>query len=213
MSGNWIVPYNKGDTRIVKASTSKASNSTNINYVPTKRGKQKKKAKVDKSFKKAFYKMLPTKEARLNITDLTLQTNGTLAQASVLGVVNDITQGDQLNQRQGASIYIPYVHLRGSLQSNATKTKFFRLMVVRDNNFVAQLFTGTMAGLFKDATWASQAPVYTQQLSRWALNREMVYPYFDKIYKILPEAQNCTIINEKIKIGRTTKYSVVGGAQ
>lgn len=134
-------------------------------------------------------------------------------QTSVLSRTNyvqldSIIQGTQLNQRLQNAIFISYVHIDGSIQSNDTKTKFLRMMVVREINF-GGVNTTTYSDLYKTTGNTVRAPNGTQLDGKWPLNRDLVYPLYDKTFKIKPETEGAVDLKRKIKIFKKVKYPII----
>jgi len=187
-------------------SKSKKSNARSVNLVPSKKKKKGNKLTVAKSYKQAYNYMQPSKEIKKITDDYTLVTNGTMAQGTEHEVLDVIAQGTQLNQRLGASIYLSYLHLDLTLQSNSTtKAKAVRMMVFREINN-GGVDTSTFADLFRGPGTAVYAPNHTQRDLQFPLNKDLVQPIYDKKIVVKPEYEGITVIKRKIKLGKYARY-------
>ncbi len=156
-----------------------ARNSTNVvykrnRYVRRRRGK---KAMPAKSFKIAYNKMLPVKEARFDM-DKAMSTD-TLANRTQSSVISTIGQGSQMNDRLGNSIYISYVFIKGSIGNNSTtKSKFMRIIILHEHN-EGSLSLTTFSDLYLNSGFASLAPSGTAPDGEFPVNREQYRVYYD----------------------------------
>jgi len=182
------------------------STARSVNLVPSKKKKKGNKMTVAKSYRQAYNYLQPSKEIKKIVDDYNLKTNGTVAQGTEHEVLDIIAQGTQLNQRLGASIYLSYLHLDLTLQSNSTvKSKAVRMMVFREINN-GQLNTTTFDGLFRGTGTASYPPNMTQRDLQFPLNRDLVQPIYDKKIVVKPEYEGITVIKRKIKLGKYARY-------
>jgi len=183
------------------------ANSKNITYKKPKSKKNAKKAKVGKSFKLAYYKMLPTKEIRFKHA-LTTSATDTMAARMIATRIDNIVQGTQLDQRIGNKIYYGWLHVRGCIQNNSTtRTKFLRMIVLKERNYGSLNLT-TYADLYdvENGFTTDQAPTGIQTDAAVQINRDKYIPLYDKVIKIKIESEDNVFINRKIRIGKTVTY-------
>lgn len=195
---------------VLGASSSAPSNSANIITTNKRKGVKKNKGyEVSKSFAKAYWKMQPTKFYRDNITDITMDTFTSMATRMQSSQLNDISKGQDVGDRIGSSIYITGVKIKGTIQSNsANKTKFIRIMIVRNNNCNADtLDTTAYHNLYQNESFAEVAPSGVQTDGRLNVNRDVVHCYSSKIFKIKSEAQDAVQFNYWVPIKWTTNYA------
>jgi len=188
------------------------SNSKNI-----VRGNKKKKKKgayqVSKSFKQAFFKMLPTKVKRDNLSDLTMNTATSMASRTQDVQLSDITKNTTeslIYNRTGTEVYIVGVRVNGTIQSNETaKTKFVRIMILRNNNMNADtLNTTDFHNLYLDEDYSESAPNGTQRDGRLHINTDVVKVYSDRTFVIKAENQDAVPFDYWVPIRWTSRYAI-----
>lgn len=189
-----------------KKTFASAYKSANLVSKYVKKKKPNKKNVVAKSFAQAYYKMLPNKEIRFNLEDLAMFTNGTIADRSTYYFLDAIAQGTQNNQRQQSAVHMSYIHIRGTLQNNSNvKTKFVRMMIVRERNN-GDFVSATMANLLRGTGTAILAPTGVQTDGKVTINRDSYIPIYDKIYKVPIESEGAVVVKENIRINKRILY-------
>lgn len=199
----------KGLVKFVSAAPppAPAVSSANVVYKRRRPRKYRPKAQVAKSYRLAFHKMAPSKEIRKDLDDYSMNTSTSVATRTEYELLDNIAQGSQLNQRLGANVHISWLHLKGTLQSNSSvKSKALRVMVFREVNLNGVDIT-TFAGLWKGVGTTTYAPTGTQTDIQHQLNRDLVYPIYDKTHVLKPEYEGIFTFNKKIRINKVTKYS------
>lgn len=203
--------HRMGKVNFVSSSKpAKASTSVNVVYRKPKPKKgYRKKAQVGKSFRIAYNKMQPSKEIRFEVSDGGMNTSTSVASRTQAVLLDNITQGTQLNHRLQSNIHISYVQLRGTIQSNSTaKAKAMRVMIFREINN-GGVNTSTYADLWKGpGSGTTYAPTGTASDIAWPLNRELVQPLYDKTYVIKPEYEGLTYFRKSVRVNKLVKYPV-----
>lgn len=200
-----------GAGKLVRVTTSRRGdgqgNSRNTVTVPTRRKARKTKKIPAKSFKQAYNAMLPSKFIKFDLTDISMSSD-TVVNAMQYVQLDNIGQGSQLNQRLQNAVYMSYLHIRGSIQSNsATKTKQIRVMVVQEVN-QGDLNTTTFANLYINNGATAVAPNGTQRDGSLNINRDFYHVIYDKRIKVQPEVYGSVILNHNIRIGRRIFYPI-----
>lgn len=187
-------------------------NSTNITYKKQPNRKNKKKAVVSKSYKQAYYKMLPSKENRENATQLGMTTTG-IANFMKLKELSNIAQGTQNNQRMRNQIHISYLQLRGTISTDSNEAKFLRVMIVRPKAVspnVADL--ATFNNFYLNASYAGSAPTGLQVDGRHRINTELYEVYYDHKYNIPPTTQGALNVSKNVRINQIFDYGYANAA-
>lgn len=184
--------------------------SANLVSVPTRRAKRKKATKdvVARNFKIAYNKMIPSKQIQFNVTDVAMATD-TLANRTNLVDLTSIAQGTQLNQRMRNKIHLSYVHIRGTIQSNASKAKFLRIVVFSERNN-GTLNGTTFANLLHDYAYDDQAPAGIQTDGRYKINPEQYRVHFDKVITLPTEVESAKHYFYKVRVNRRIYYPLAG---
>lgn len=180
----------------------------------TKRKFKKKNVKtvVAPSFRQAYKLMQPPKEIRYDYYDLNMDSATSMATRSQVLAIDNIAQGTQVNQRLGSSVRTSWLHIKMSMANNSTvKSKALRVMVVREVNN-GGLNTGTLANLFKSVGTATHTPNGSQTDLKWPLNRDLVYPKYDRVFKLPVEAESFFRRYLKIPLRSTFRYSPTNSA-
>lgn len=172
--------------------------------------KTARKSALTKAVKKVVYKTRPKREERFFVNkDFSTDT---IANAFDTQVISNIAQGDQFNQRDGKRIYVSGVRLTFASQSNSTvKAKYLRLMVLRNKNSAGgTLDTTGFTNLLRNENFVDW-PAQNHSLDiTYPLNTNLLQIYFDKVYKILPEAEGNLYINRYVPIKRVLHYEGLG---
>lgn len=193
---NWVAPK------------APAKNATNVTYKKKKKAKDKKKPVVSKSFKQAYHQLTPSKEIRYEFNEA-MDTATSVASRVAWTVLDNVTQGTQLNQRLQSNIHLSYVHLSATLQANTNiKSKMVRIMLLREVNN-GDINTTTFASLWKGTGSVSvYAPTGTSSDMRWPVNREIAQPIFDKTRMLHTEHDGILKLNYKIRVNKIVRYPV-----
>lgn len=185
------------------------SKSATVRRRKTYRKKPAKKA-LTKAIKKVVNKSKPRREERFYVSSA-LDTS-LVANSFENFVVSNISQGDQFNQRDGKKIYMAGLRFTLAVQNNSsTKMKFLRIMVVRNKNAQGvTLNTTTYGNLLRQEDFLDLTPTLKSADCTYPLNTGLLQIFFDKTYKVLPEAQGGLYLNRYVPIKRTLSYDSVG---
>jgi len=169
-----------------------------------------KKPALAKAVKRAIYKSKPKREIRFFFdNDLETVTAGL---NFGYNTITNITQGDQFNQRDGRRIYMSGLRLSLALQNNSTlKTRYVRVLVVRSKNAQGTtLNLANMNNLLKQETFSTMALTKTSADVIYPVNTTLLQVYYDRTYRIKPEAQSSTLVQRYVSIKKNMLYDSLG---
>lgn len=188
----------------------------NIRYTKPKKAKDKKKPVVDKTFKKAFYMMLPSKSQKQDISNFTksLDPAYVIGNSTITKQLDITAQGGQANERQGNSIHMSYLKIYGTVSNlSSAQSKGMRLLVIKERN-KGQLAPATLGDLFIAPTGSgAQAPSGVASDASRRINPNFYYVLYDKSF-ILPTNGEKALhpLKISVKINKIIKYPINNSA-
>lgn len=176
----------------------------------TYRRKPYKKGGLVKAIKSVHLKMVPKKEIRFNPSVATLYST-TVPLSFTEIILNNISPGDNLNQRNGSKIYMKGVSYDFTFSNDHTKTRKVRFMIVGANNKSGDTLDNVnWSDIYQSATFGNRTPDAKAGDLTAVINKTVLHTFCDKHYTVKPNTDGATEIRGYCKIGKYCTFDDTG---